>query len=690
MTDHHGATEANLNGNASKDVGLPEEDIITESAVIDDLRLEDGDELVDEIGSPILAELSRLANSPDLLATQRTILAYQKGDAHLFRFLKMVLDVGELIISSDTDEVLKAFSFLREKITDKNDRCKEDKGRRNTGIKNIGVPSVPIADQKFAKRVKEDSAFLYKTLVNFYFPNVSGTMRTQYSRVVNWAHEKQEPNFVTWIAGSHEVTIGGVQMQKNGLYGAFLKINETAISRDDKADIKTDDEIGKAFDNTNRVLPVAVPEWLGERVDDFDEPFMMLGRVEGKEIKFINYVSTATSQIKSSIKAGRGDLFPSDLDYNTGIATIKMVDAIKNLVTFSGAPELIMWQDSDGQTYVMPLFDQWINDDQPNVKKVNRASHFAGVLTLFNAYDQIEGKIDMLEFPNSVDAEFDRESDIFSVGFITNQVAKLKEFRGDAGQSINWVDDDRCVLEFMGAQWVHSPNRRPKKQTDEDKKHKRTRQPAVAPYGYKYLLGCKFNEDGVTKYGEIIGNDIDFALARAVFKKWSECRKLHGLKERPDHITICVKNGEIGIWFENVIDDGITHYDNGNKLVKVGTVPVTPTLKGQWRVPTYQLTRVWNLMTGPWELVAPYHLDVIKYHPEENLDFQDALDVMEGEPDLPFGHMKNLCSTREVDDGLIKGTITVDGQEVQAVRRKCIPLVLRCGALWLYLFNETR
>ena len=118
MTDYHDATEANLNGNANNDAGLPEEDIITENSVIDDLRLEDGDELVDEIGSNILAELSKLANSPDLLATQRTVLAYQKGDAHLFRFLNMVLGVGELIISSDAEEVLKAFSFFKAKKSD--------------------------------------------------------------------------------------------------------------------------------------------------------------------------------------------------------------------------------------------------------------------------------------------------------------------------------------------------------------------------------------------------------------------------------------------------------------------------------------------------------------------------------------------------------------------------------------------
>ena len=112
---------------------------------------------------------------------------------------------------------------------------------------------------------------------------------------------------------------------------------------------------------------------------------------------------------------------------------------------------------------------------------------------------------------------------------------------------------------------------------------------------------------------------------------------------------------------------------------------------------------MWNLITGPWELFSPYYLEEINYHPEKTLDINRALEVMELEPDCEFGSMKNLCSTREIDDGLMeieieyKDEVVADDKRViddsvtieTIVVRKCVPLVLRCGALWVYLFNET-
>ena len=58
--------------------------------------------------------------------------------------------------------------------------------------------------------------------------------------------------------------------------------------------------------------------------------------------------------------------------------------------------------------------------------------------------------------------------------------------------------------------------------------------------------------------------------------------------------------------------------------------------------------------------------------------------------DLPYGRMKNLNSTGEIDDGIYKIQTKYDSNENEPIaRRKCVPLVLRCGVLWIYLHNTT-
>ncbi len=665
---------------------LPEEVRLTEENITEELRIESGLEIDDNGGNEILVLMAELACSNDLLLTQRSIVTYESGDAPLFRSLGRILDIGEVILESDQQTVSSAFSHLREKLVDEETAAKAG-NRKNNGIKNIGVPSMPVTDQKFFKKIREDSFFLYKTLINFYLPLASSAMRTQYYTIVNWAHEKQEPNFVTWLAGDHEVTISGNQVFKRGLKGAYLHIKQTQPLLERPA-MKTDDLIDKAFENTNKIIPAPKPEWLDECVDDIDEPFMMLGRVVGNEIQFINRTTSNVSYIKSSIKASSGSLFASDLNYSEGEAGSKMVNAIKSLVPFSGAPELIIWQDANTQTYIMPLYDEWINDDQPNVRKTNPALHFAAIIDIFNAYDGENGRIDELTFPETLDTEFDNDANIFQVGYITNQVDKVLAFKGNWRESFTWVNDDQQSFDFLGAQWTHVANRKPKKRNEKDKELKRVRQPTIGAYGYKYIMACKYYENGVLSSGETLCRDIDFELARAKYKKWVGIRKAAGLKEHPDHIVICADNGTIGVWYENVITDDIIRWDNHKQLIKVGSAPKW--LKGQWRVATYQLRRVWNLITGPWELYLPQHIEDVRYHPEPNLGSRALIGLMEREKThLPYGRMRNLCSTREIDDGKIT-IMPKDDDGEPKVFRKCVPLVLRCGALWVYLFNETR
>ena len=667
------------------------------------IGLEDGTELHDDIGNPILAELSRLANCSDLIATQRTIIAYETGDAPLFRFLDLVRKAGQLILNSDNADIEAAFSHLQKTLSVGNGKTRRKTPQIVANIKNIGIPIIPSVDSKFIGRVKSDALYLYKVLINFYFPNVSSPMKAQYSTVLNWAHENSVENFVSWIAGQHTISTGAQEVTRGGLKGAFLKIKSLQRDSETNNDYYSLDEIDKAFESTDKIVSIDKPGWINECVEDTGVPFMVLGRICGGELQIINYASSSPAYIKSIIKASSGSLFPIDMDYTKGNVSQKMASAIKNFVIFAEPLGLIIWQNTNGGTYLSPLYDDRESEDCPVNDLDDRRVRIASILDIFSIYGKDDLKLEQFEFPEAVDAEYDDNADIISIGYITTEIAKIKEFKGDVGSSFKWVGDETCMLEFMGALWVLGANSVVKKKAAIDKEAKNKKIQMALPYGYRYLVGCKFYEKYRLKYGERLSSDIDFTLARCVYKNWLSARKDAGIQPEPEHIVICVKGGEIGIWYQNVIMDGIISYDNNNSLVKIGTLPLTPTMKGQWRVPTNQLHKVWNLITGPWELFSPYYLEEINYHPEKTLDINRALEVMELEPYCEFGSMRNLCSTRNIDDGLIeieieyKDDMVADDKRMiddsvtieTTVVRKCVPLVLRCGALWVYLYNET-
>ncbi len=669
--------------------GLREEDKYVEENIAAQLHVTDGD-VIEDNGNPILKLIAELTQSDDFRKAQRTIISYESGDSHLFRSMGKLLIIGETIVDSSMEFVSTAFNYLKEKLTNEAKNAKEGK-RANRGIKNIGVPTIPVVDQRFFKRLMTEPDYLYKTLVDFHFPNLSSQQRRKYIKILSWAHQKQEPNFVTWIAGDHEVTIGGEKRIKKGLKGAYQFVLETEPPPQIKK--PNDDFIAKAMAEAKTYV-VDKPNWLEECVDDFDEPFMLLGKVVDDRITFVNYVSTNQTHIRAAIQSGHGSLFPFDLNCETddpATNNANMITAIKNLKPYSGAPEYIIWQDSETNTFIMPLYDEWVTDDNPKDKKTDRKSHFATIISLFDAWDEeTETILDKLILPDAVDAHQDYDESVLNVGYVTSDIEKIDQFKGNLRDSFR-LNEDGSVLEFMGAQWTHASHRRRKKQNDEDKRLKRTRLPTIAPYGYQYISACRSfveNEEGTLQYADLLSSDIDFALARAVFKKWSECRKAAGLDQKPN-LIICAKDGQIGMWYENVKSEDITTYDNHNELVKIGTCE--DWLYGQWVVTHYQLSRVWNTLTGPWQLYLPSRIDDTGYHPELAMDRGHLEILLKTEArtlKLPYGRMKNLCSTAEIDDGLYHFPLK-DG-EGTIDRRKCVPLVLRCGAFWIYIHNITK
>ena len=276
--------------------------------------------------------------------------------------------------------------------------------------------------------------------------------------------------------------------------------------------------------------------------------------------------------------------------------------------------------------------------------------------------------------------------DVFGVGYTTTEIDKILKCNSDP--VFEWLNDNKSGFKFMGASWYNYPKRHPKPRSADDQKAKRVRLPSRAPYGFEYIAGCIFHDDKGRHNGDMMSEDVDFSKARLEFKTWVEARTQVGLAE-PTEIVICVKDGVIGIWYEPVRNaNGEYIYNADQALVKIGTTEVAE-LKGQWRVSVDRIRRVWGLLASGWSLYIPHLLEDVALFKEPNLDFDGALDVLNSESeDQPYGHMQNLCSTSEHDDCLFE-VANSEAEDEHWVARLCIPLVLRCNTLWVYLYSKT-
>ena len=363
-----------------------------------------------------------------------------------------------------------------------------------------------------------------------------------------------------------------------------------------------------------------------------------------------------------------------------------MRDAVKNMIKFVGPGELIMWQ-NDKSIYLMPTYEQWIDDAHPGIIKTDRSQHYAVVIDIYPMPDKRTKE--WMRFPEfmQVLGEIEEEADIFPVGYVTTQIDKIAKFK--ASPEFEWLNEDKTAFQFMGALWTSSDTKKTKPRNKDDEIRKRTRLQSCAPYGFKYIQACKYYEGGTKKIGDRLSNDIDFALAGKEFRKWSEARTENKLPP-PKEVIICVKDGLIGAWYEQVYNkEGKIVYNGANELARIGSTHINQ-LKGQWRVPVTQMKRVWDLVTGNWNLMVPAYLHNVKYFKEPTLSMDDSLVLIAHEPDRPYGQMNNLCSNNEHDDCVYTLSDTDDPEDPGEKVRVCVPLVLQCHSFWISLFSETK
>ncbi len=655
----------------------PEDIIVTRH--LDTVLAADGLPLNPNAPDPFIAAIASLSLSPDFLTTQLSIYAYETGNSPLYRFLNGLLNLGEQIKRMNDADLKVSLGNFRAIITNE-DALAKTENRKPRGFQNIGSVSIPIINDKYIELIRREPVEVFKLLTRIFFPNASAGLRARYYEVLHFASEKAIPNFVTWLAGEHECTVNGKIEKKFGLTGAYNKIKFVSIEKDPLASIKTDDELNKAF-NTNTKETLKKPDWLPTS----DKPFFILSQIVNGNLEIVNVTANDPTQIKAAVRNRHGQLFPSDLDYSIGNSGLKMRDAVHALIKFVGPSELILWQD-EGSFHLMPTNEQWIDDESPNEVKSDKSLHFAVMLRLYPPIDEKTG--DFARFPEF--AVFDDsktyERDIFGVGYTTSQIDKILRFKGEP--KFEWANEARSAFRFMGAEWYSSDNRRSLPRTKADDANKRTRQPSCLPYGFQYISGCIIERDGQRLRSARLTDNIDFSQARVEYKKWVEARTNQKLPV-PSEVVICVKDGVIGAWFEPVRNDkGEFVYNSEQQLVQIGTCSVTA-LRGQWRIPVDQMTRVWGLMTSGWSMMIPEKLPLIQYFEEPNLDVDLALEILEAMEDEPYGYMPDLCSTNK-DDRLYIIKAEDDGVYYEGKTRLCIPLVLNCENLWVYLYNETR
>ncbi len=652
----------------------PEELIIKKHQ--DTVFAADGLEFAPAAESDIYTAMIELVNSEDLKATQQSIYAYETGNAPLYRFMNMVLIVGEKIISANDKEVKAAFDKLTAMIKNEAKLAKKE-NRPARGIKNIGAASLPIINDAFIDKIRKAPIEVFKTLTRFYFPSAAAGLRAKYYEVINHAHQTAQPNFTTWIADKHEYTENGKTNSGYGITAAYNKIRFTGKQFDEAAAAKTDDELAKAFD-TNIKHTLKKPEWLSDK----DKQFFILGQIVGDNLEIVNITTSNATQMKSAVRDHHGSLFPSDFDYSTGSGLTKLRFAIQNMIRFVGPSELIMWQDQK-VCYLMPTNEQWENDNAPGSIHTDISQHYAFMLRMPLVHDKVKDVSMMFPDFTFFDGGIDIEKEIFEVGYATTEIDKILKWNSDP--TFEWHNDNRTGFNFMGASWYNYPKRHPKPRTQEDYKLKRTRLPSRAPYGFQYISGCRVikNDEFINSY--TYSTDVDFTQARTEFKKWVEFRTQFNISE-PTEVVMCVKGGVIGIWYEPVKDaNGMYVYNANQELIKIGTTSVMQ-LCGQWRVSVDRIRRVWGLIASGWTLYIPEMLPEIELFKEPNLSLGMALPILKELEDQPYGHMQDLCSTSEHDSchfNVGEG----DGEMWKA--RMCIPLVLQCNALWVYLYSKT-
>ena len=629
--------------------------------------------------NPFIRSMAAIADSSDMQEAQFCIYGYERGFKPLYRTLDRIINLANDIDNADNQVLLEAFCKLKAD-------CDAKKGFRN-----IGRPKLPKIDDAYVVKLKEDPC---RKLIDFYFPGADGAIRSRYTTVTTWAKKHNKTGFVDWL--DNDISCDGGEGLVNcgsGIKGAikFLGI----INQDKKPALVsqvTPIDLAKQVGKDTRV-EVVKPSWLDKDAKDF----LVFASVEGGKLFLYDLIDTNKRSIEAVVKLKHASEYASAYDYSASLSDLVM-DNIQSLRKLITPAEFIMWQDKF-QTYIMPLYATWVDNNENVVKRCTN-SHYAVMVEIGQIIEH-ESDFDAA-FPEVFEQHYpDAVPNVFDIGYSTKEIDKIGRFKGTL--DIDWAGSNLIAYHFMGAYWETTANRKWKRgKSDSDGLMRYLSEP---PVGHEYLL--------MTAHGSPIAlaGRVDFDNARKEFKRWKDLRLNQNIKDDTD-ILIAIENGIIGVWFSPIKTTkqpkkGETQqpYVYDGVFVEVGKTNHKD-FRGKWLIPEKRMERIWNYVSHYWDIVIPEPLNELVVNQgtdaREVLDYDEAEEVMKGfvnrtqvgderlndheRKDKHYTRLPDLCSDQEVGYDYVK-----DGDRYRRAaagevgKRMCIPLVMKCGRMWVHL-----
>ena len=173
----------------------------------------------------------------------------------------------------------------------------------------------------------------------------------------------------------------GIEKCGKGIKGAvkFVRCTEQTEAASISIDKSALDYAKEICEKSNAKLSMPKPEWLSEKENDKGEPatFMILATVKGGELTVYDVTDGDKRTYENAIKQRHSSHFATVFDQkeeNRGA----IVEQVQNIIKLISAPELLIWQDQYA-TYLMPIYPTWL-DGKKNVIPCKEESQYCIVL----------------------------------------------------------------------------------------------------------------------------------------------------------------------------------------------------------------------------------------------------------------------------------------------------------------------
>ena len=276
-------------------------------------------------------------------------------------------------IKADRDTVHKAFSDLEKDI-------KGGLGFVNIGKAKLAKVNDAFIDELKADPCPKLIDFYFASADpstrSDYRKITSWAQRHDRHNFVDWIS-----NEIVYDGTPTADNTSGIEKCGKGIKGAikFVRCTERTEATSISIDKSAVDYAKEICAKTNAKHSMPKPEWLSEKENEKGEPatFMILATVKGGELTIYDVTDGDKRTYENAIKQRHSSHFATVFDQkeeNRGA----IVEQVQNIIKLISAPELLIWQDQYA-TYLMPIYPTWL-DGKKNVIPCKEESQYCIVL----------------------------------------------------------------------------------------------------------------------------------------------------------------------------------------------------------------------------------------------------------------------------------------------------------------------